>query len=155
MKLHSLAVGRALHKPDRRSCSTSSMVLGIISLFSVSLALFSYVHVNESAVGSFLKRNHEIKTIANSLYFPILFVGSNNSIVEAQVPVAKAPDSVSEALYEREVLLNHPLHKLSATEKATLALEDQMVYLHSQPECQGLPIFTSMANVFSDLYWQL
>eukprot|EP01038_Epipyxis_sp_PR26KG_P005872 gene5872-8097_t len=53
------------------------------------------------------------------------------------------------------VLLNHPYHKLSQEELNKFRLEDALHYLHSQLRCSGKPIFTSMANVFSDLYWQL
>jgi hypothetical protein len=34
-------------------------------------------------------------------------------------------------------------------------LEDFLLYLSKQPECINTPIFTSMANVFSELYWQM
>lgn len=53
------------------------------------------------------------------------------------------------------ILENHPLHSLSNETKAKMSLEDYFVFMHAQPGCQHVPIFTSMANVFSDLYWQL
>eukprot|EP01032_Pedospumella_encystans_P024341 gene24341-27535_t len=36
-----------------------------------------------------------------------------------------------------------------------MSLEDHFVYLRNQSVCKDTPIFTSMANVFSNLYWQL
>jgi hypothetical protein len=55
----------------------------------------------------------------------------------------------------QQTLASHPFHRLTSEERNTFALEDYLHYLHQQPECRDKPIFTSMANVFSDLYWQL
>jgi hypothetical protein len=52
-------------------------------------------------------------------------------------------------------LKSHPFTKLSAEQTNSFLLEDYFVYLSSQSECQGLPVITSMANIFSELYWQL
>jgi hypothetical protein len=55
----------------------------------------------------------------------------------------------------QQTLANHPFHRLTPEQRNSFALEDYLHYLHQQPECKDKPIFTSMANVFSDLYWQL
>ena len=56
----------------------------------------------------------------------------------------------------RKVLDNHPLNKLISNRSLeSYSLEDAMFYLYSQPQCKNKPIFTSMAQVGSDLYWQL
>lgn len=52
-----------------------------------------------------------------------------------------------------EALRSHPLH--SMTDLSSVALEEVMVRLQNNEQCVGKPIFTSMANVHSDLYWQL
>ena len=54
-----------------------------------------------------------------------------------------------------QALQSHPLTRLQKSDRRAMSLEDQLLYMHSQPECKHVPIFTSMANVFSDLYWQL
>ena len=54
-----------------------------------------------------------------------------------------------------QALAQHPLHLLSPADRATMSLADHFVYLQRQAVCKNIPIFTSMANVFSDLYWQL
>lgn len=54
-----------------------------------------------------------------------------------------------------QALQSHPLTRLQKGDRRAMSLEDQLLYMHSQPECKHVPIFTSMANVFSDLYWQL
>jgi hypothetical protein len=54
-----------------------------------------------------------------------------------------------------QALQSHPLTRLKKTDRRAMSLEDQLLYMHSQSECEHVPIFTSMANVFSDLYWQL
>jgi len=53
------------------------------------------------------------------------------------------------------ILQAHPLARLQRDQRRTMSLEDQLLYMQGQPECKQVPIFTSMANVFSDLYWQL
>ena len=54
-----------------------------------------------------------------------------------------------------QALQSHPLTRLQKADRRAMSLEDQLLYMHSQSECEHVPIFTSMANVFSDLYWQL
>ena len=53
------------------------------------------------------------------------------------------------------VLRNHPIHSLTSQQRAGMSMEDHFVYLKNQSQCRHVPIFTSMANVFSDMYWQL
>ena len=56
----------------------------------------------------------------------------------------------------RQLLDNHPFHRLPLNNSADkMLLEDAMFYLSSQPQCKNVPIFTSMAQIGSDLYWQL
>ena len=56
----------------------------------------------------------------------------------------------------RKLLDNHPFHRLPLNSSADkMLLEDAMFYLSCQPKCRNVPIFTSMAQVGSDLYWQL
>ena len=52
----------------------------------------------------------------------------------------------------RKALMNHPLQRLDFKTKS---LDDMLFLLHSQKECQGKPIFVSMASIGSNLYWQL
>ena len=52
-------------------------------------------------------------------------------------------------------LRHHPLFKLGAVERESMKLEEIIEHLHNQESCKDLPIFVSMANVPSDLYWQL
>lgn len=57
----------------------------------------------------------------------------------------------------RHVLSNHPIHQLKQSESSnnTTAFEDYFVHVKSHSSCANLPLFVSMANVFSDLYWQM
>lgn len=55
----------------------------------------------------------------------------------------------------KRILDQHPFHSLSPAQRSQMSLEDHFVYLSNQSVCNDTPIFTSMANVFSDLYWQL
>jgi len=57
----------------------------------------------------------------------------------------------------REKLGKNPLHAfLASSPKASYPpLEDVLYFLHNRPECKNKPIFTTMANVGSPLYWQL
>ncbi len=62
-----------------------------------------------------------------------------------------------EAVIKRieDTLRSHPLSHLSRNQTDHFLLEDYFVYLSSQPQCRNLPVITSMANIFSELYWQL
>lgn len=55
----------------------------------------------------------------------------------------------------RHTLAQHPLHKLASSGANNLSFTDYFVHVKSQPMCSELPIFVSMANVFSELYWQM
>jgi len=61
----------------------------------------------------------------------------------------------SSATLVQHMLAGHPFHSLSPAQRSSMSLEDHFVYLQKQDVCKNVPIFTSMANVFSDLYWQL
>lgn len=54
-----------------------------------------------------------------------------------------------------DTLRSHPLSHLSRNQTDHFILEDYFVYLSTQPQCRNLPVITSMANIFSELYWQL
>lgn len=59
----------------------------------------------------------------------------------------------------QEKLRNSPYHAYMQSyndkDKPGPSLEDVLVYLHEHPACRDKPIFSTMANVGSDLYWQL
>jgi hypothetical protein len=57
----------------------------------------------------------------------------------------------------RHILANHPIHQIKQSEASSSppAFEDYFVHVKSHPSCANLPLFVSMANVFSDLYWQM
>jgi hypothetical protein len=76
---------------------------------------------------------------------PFVFYHSNVSTI--------IPAALSDA---RKVLDNHPFHRLPQNNSVDkMLLEDALFYLSSQPQCKRIPIFTSMAQIGSDLYWQL
>jgi hypothetical protein len=55
----------------------------------------------------------------------------------------------------KSALSKHPFGRLSDHNRTTMSLEGHFYFMSQQEECRDIPIFTSMANVFSDLYWQL
>ena len=56
----------------------------------------------------------------------------------------------------RRILDNHPFNHLpDGMTLDKMPLEEAMFYLFHQPQCKEVPIFTSMAQVGNDLYWQL
>lgn len=63
------------------------------------------------------------------------------------------PDTVAHDVVVQ--LQNHPLHRLEAEQQKTMSLEDHFVFLSKESVCADIPIFTSMASVFSDMYWQM
>lgn len=69
--------------------------------------------------------------------------------------IVPKPEIYNETTNVINILLSHPLHRLSSHERSKMSLEDHFLYLQNQTECKSIPIFTSMANVFSELYWQL
>lgn len=83
---------------------------------------------------------------------------SGRSVVSNRVYERKSSTVVSEIptlKMTKAVLRSHPLTELNASYLDTAPLEEIMEFLHKKPQCEGKPIFTSMANVGSDLYWQM
>lgn len=64
-------------------------------------------------------------------------------------------DTLSAVDKTKAMLRSHPLKQLKKSYLESAPLEEVMKYLQDQPQCGGKPIFTSMANVGSDLYWQM
>jgi hypothetical protein len=66
-------------------------------------------------------------------------------------PVAPVGTDDDPFLTTRQALDGHPLRQYHGK----MLLEDVVVYLKQQPTCNDLPIFITMANVASELYWEL
>jgi hypothetical protein len=80
----------------------------------------------------------------------------NHKEVDVMAEPADSYSQQASVIEEIEnTLKSHPLSKLTAEQTNSFQLEDYFVYLSSQSECRGLPVITSMANIFSELYWQL
>jgi hypothetical protein len=54
----------------------------------------------------------------------------------------------------QRILRSHPIHHIDSS-LLNSPLEDIIYWLKNLQQCQNLPVFASMANVGSDLYWQL
>ena len=80
-------------------------------------------------------------------------IASDTFSVSSERNYAPVPAALIDA---RKVLDNHPLNRLPPDRPLeSYSLEDIMLYLQDKPQCKSKPIFTSMAQVGSDLYWQL
>lgn len=86
-------------------------------------------------------------------------VGTNRSYFQQwQLPSARRRKNGSPPAYleARKILDRHPFNQLPVNRTIDeLSLEEAMLYLSKQPQCEKKPIFTSMAQVGTDLYWQL
>lgn len=75
--------------------------------------------------------------------------------VQSSTPTSTAPPMSPEEIQER--LKELPFHTFLKSEVESIppTLEDVLVFLHNRKDCRDKPIFTTMANVGSLLYWQL
>lgn len=55
----------------------------------------------------------------------------------------------------KQTLGRHAFNRLTPQQREQFTMADYFEYLQHQDACKGLPVITSMANVFSELYWQL
>jgi hypothetical protein len=105
--------------------------------------------------GQTLRVGDESRIIARSYPFATL----NKSFFEAAARTSsgtKIKTLPTAFIAARRILDKHPFNRLP--DNMTLdkmALEEAMFYLFHQPQCKEVPIFTSMAQVGNDLYWQL
>jgi hypothetical protein len=81
----------------------------------------------------------------------------NSSDVESDtISVINASIIPDALLKAKKTLDNHPFKRLPANGSiSTYSMEDAVLYLHNQKECKNKPVFISMAQVSTDLYWQL
>lgn len=142
----------------------------LLSLISFPFLLYLYV-VKDKSVLTGGKWFHIISTRENSvdslkkISFPSQSLPTNdppevNTTIHLAVSEKASHFSSGNEQWSvikgiEEALRSHPFHQLSEEQLNTFAMEDYFVYLSQQPQCQDLPIFTSMANIFSELYWQL
>lgn len=73
-----------------------------------------------------------------------------------QTTTSSRADHPAALIEARRILDNHPFRTLPLNQSiGNISLEGAMLYLSKQPQCKDTPIFTSMAQVGTDLYWQL
>jgi cytoskeletal protein RodZ len=76
----------------------------------------------------------------------------NDKTKESLLHLKKAQQKVIRNVVQQ--LQSHPLHRFH-TNNTNHGIEDYLLFLSRQSECKDIPIFVSMANVFSELYWQM
>lgn len=131
---------------------TGSTLLLVLAFFVAGM-MFYAPHAQD-AVGESSRTQIRSSTAVVQATPTVKIEFSKTSKVELQKDVHIAAHSkVSSEVVQQ--LINHPIHLLSVDQRRNMSLEDHFVYLSEQSECENVPIFTSMANVFSDMYWQL
>lgn len=55
----------------------------------------------------------------------------------------------------RIILDRHFIHKIDKEVLSHMSMDDVMAHIIQQPQCKNIPLFTTMASVGSNLYWQL
>lgn len=108
------------------------------------------VTVSDKSQGTLTKPTEEI----------VKSVDKEESLEEENVDSQKFEvDSAAEqthVIQQIEISLKaHPFNQLTTEQINNFQMEDYFIFLSSQPSCQNLPVITSMANIFSELYWQL
>lgn len=104
------------------------------------------------------RKNHHEQKIEKDLPSSVRHIQSSGS--DSGVFNKKSYDYLKKAQQKVidhvvEQLEGHPLHRFTNNNDSKFGIEDYLYYLSRQPECKGIPIFVSMANVFSELYWQM
>ena len=153
------------HSPNFQTCAIAILIFLIVLLWAVSTQNISENAIIMDALVPIInnslaptqdnnsptqrpKPTMESHPISESISIEKL---SNDAAKSG--PVAK--DLLSLADQTTRTLLDHPLKKLNSSYLNSAPLEDIMLYLHKNSACKGKPIFTSMANVGSELYWQM
>lgn len=83
-------------------------------------------------------------------------INPNNSL-DLSNDLSLISNSLKDQLTKKvnQVLKNHPLNQLNETQLKTFRMEDYFEFIKSSPQCNSLPVITTMGNVFSEMYWQL
>jgi hypothetical protein len=128
---------------------TGSFVLLVLAFLLAGVMLYAPHSVRDK---------HFLKFERATVVTPASLQTNDERKVPEVLPEAQSPESYVESTVSTDVvqlLKQHPLHALTQDARSHLSLEDHFVYLSKQAQCADIPIFTSMANVFSDMYWQL
>lgn len=180
---HSFAGSSRLSARNAAKNSSTSRVsrcacfIGLPIVVIITLVAYSYIiHGHESLYSSIMSDLTRFKSAKQSLKWTSSTIALSNEQTSAPnntiQPTAMSDSTDTEHIEfgrvqspmpnvhhlhfkVQDTLAQHPFNRLSAAQRSSFALEDHLEYLQKQPECAGKPLFTSMANVFSALYWQL
>ena len=172
-------------KPYCNTCFKACLISLVAGLLVISFALVFGFHDGSYVISDFLvlclgrlqsvqhSNSQDVQFFESGDTSPNNFMSSQKLTDSAQM-VEKADEksfwqkaqlssvrhvnySSPRALIEaRSILDSHPFNHLPANQTiGELSLQEAMLYLSKQPQCKKKPIFTSMAQVGTDLYWQL
>lgn len=146
----------------RQLCSTFPLILLFTALLYAYATALLYIHSHKEAFTS----SFPTVSFSNDL-IPVWVVNQSTTSVALPNISAESPNlhnaSIGGIMNEQQhvfdivkaTLKGHPLHKLNQSQRSTFQFEDYFAHVQKQDQCKALPVFTSMANVFSELYWQL
>lgn len=134
------------------------IVIGGVCLLVVSLGAVVLMFANSSHSRSAPSPEITIPAVVSKRPSPSMTAAVRSvspSPLAAGSPITIAGYQQQVVSTVRSTLSSHPFRTLTASQRSNFTMADYFEYLQKQPVCQGLPIITSMANVFSELYWQL
>ena len=161
------------------TCFKVCLISLVVGLLVISFALVIGVHDGSHIISDFFEqcsgRLHGVRdSDSQSIQIFESEEAATNTLTDSAQNVGKADNrtfwqkarlpstrlvnhSSPRALLEaRKILDSHPFNHLPANQTiGDLSLQEAMLYLSKQPQCKEKPIFTSMAQVGTDLYWQL
>lgn len=161
---------------DKQKVSVSC-ILGFVVLLFVAVTYFGYISVfsnlkeqkiepSVSLKETVIERKKELVNndisppkveppLTTVEEIPMIEVQTEPTQPALQQPIITTTTQISSVEDFEKELKMHPLRQLTPEQLQSFQMEDYFEYLKKQPQCQKIPIFISMGNVFSELYWQM
>jgi hypothetical protein len=143
---------------------TTSIAITLLIFYFRVISKFDLFHEQKDSKFTIVTTNNDILLPYIPTFVPTFIPTSISTIRQTTIlptittsiePLTMDEEQELVYQYVKEKLQSHPFQHLSEKQKQNFSLPDYFVLLQKQKYCQKLPIFTSMANVYSELYWQL
>lgn len=140
--------GRSSYSNGSWACVAMSFILlASFAVFFSSYSLEPLISLTHIDRLPFLRRTPAVR-IDNAVH-------SSPGISSRGSDVYNTSKYTQEILASIAMLKQHPLHRPEAKHLQSKPLDVVMKYVFKQSTCEGRPLFTTMANVMSELYWQM
>lgn len=127
----------------------------MIVQFREDMVKYRHIHLEAGGEKNLLTAKNPVLPIVTGKYISPKPLSNSSSLQKRKD--SNSPSISSYNSYQEKVRISLNEHPLIKNRElfASYTLEETLKYMSLQPFCLDKPIFTSMGNIYSDLYWQM